>query len=201
MRISDYQQLGTQKLNPVARKRFTVDIEQNDSVLHLTPSRAGFKPVSLRIDSIQQLKLYRNTFDIDVLTVPFKIRPSVDGFPEQLNADFDAALYLGTRRDTYTIKRDGNGKSIKTKISGVGYGYGGFIGMGSVTMNPFVTKQHIDYEYDGLVLNGGIAGIFDAKRFNLGLAAGVDYLIDKNRGHWIYQGKPWFGVLFGINLN
>lgn len=176
-------------------------VEQTDSLLEITPVSANLKPFQMRLNEINKLKLYRYTFDIDVLTVPFKIRPAVKGFPEQLNANFDAALYLGRRLDSYTIENTRKGKSKKTRISGIGYGYGGFVGIGSVTMNPYVTNQRIDYEYDGFVLNGGIAGIFDAKKFNLGLAVGADFLVDKNRRNWIYQGKPWVGVLFGINLN
>ncbi|WP_157766391.1 hypothetical protein [Pedobacter ginsengisoli] len=30
---------------------------------------------------------------------------------------------------------------------------------------------------------------------------GLDMLTDKNRTNWIYQGKPWVGILFGITLN
>ncbi len=87
------------------------------------------------------------------------------------------------------------------KITGVGYGYGGILGIGGVTMNPFVTHNKINYEYDGFVITGGLAGIYDAKKFNLGLALGTDLLLDKNRKFWLYQGKPWLGFLFGINLN
>ncbi|MFW0717468.1 hypothetical protein [Pedobacter sp. N23S346] len=178
-----------------------VDLEQSDSNFILKPALGNLKQVEINLEKIEILKMYRYTFDIDVLTVPFKIRPGVNGFPEQLNANFDAALYLGRRRDSYTIQKTRKGRSLKTKMTGVGYGYGGFIGIGSVTMNPFVTNQYIDYEYDGFVINGGIAGIYDAKKFNLGIAIGADFLVDKNRKSWIYQGKPWIGVLFGINLN
>jgi hypothetical protein len=182
-------------------RNLKADIEQDNGVLTITPIDSQLRPSVIDLASINELKLYRYTFDIDVLTVPFKVRPATAGLPEQLNANFDAAVYFGRRRDSYTIEKSGNGRSGRTSITGVGYGYGGFVGIGSVTMNPFVTNQKIDYEYDGFVLNGGIAGIYDAKKFNLGLAIGADFLVDKNRSNWIYQGKPWIGVLFGINLN
>jgi ABC-type transport system substrate-binding protein len=179
-----------------------MDVEQiSDTVLKFTPLTGNAKPFIVNLWDIKELKLHRNTFDVDVLTVPFKIRPSVKGFPEQLNADFDAALYLGRRRDNYTIKNVKTRGNSKLQLTGAGYGYGGFIGLGSVTMNPYVTQPAIDYEYNGFVLNGGLAGIYDAKRFNIGLAIGTDFLVDKNRSSWIYHGKPWVGVLFGIDLN
>jgi hypothetical protein len=197
-----YYKLDTTSASLInSRQSLTVELEQADSLLLVTPTQEQLKPLQLKLKEIENLKVYRYTFDLDVLTVPFKVRPSVKGFPEQLNPNFDAALYFGRRRDSYTIQRTKEGRTQRTRISGVGYGYGGFVGAGAVTMNPFVTNQHIDYEYDGFVLNGGLAGIFDAKKFNLGIAIGADFLVDKNRNNWIYQGKPWFGVLFGINLN
>jgi len=199
IQIKDYSVLDT-----VNQKHQLVkmDVEQiSDTVLKFTPLTGNNKAFTVNLWDIKQLRLHRNTFDVDILTVPFKIRPSVRGFPEQLTADFDAALYLGRRRDNYTIKNVKTRGNSKLQLTGAGYGYGGFIGLGSVAMNPYVTQNAIDYEYDGFVLNGGFAGIYDAKRFNIGLAVGTDFLVDKNRSSWIYHGKPWVGVLFGIDLN
>jgi hypothetical protein len=198
---NDYSSLDSTIKKTESGRKIKMDVEQTDSLLKLTPYLGNGKPISFKLSDIKKLKLYRNTFDIDVLTVPFKIRPSVQGFPEQLTANFDAALYIGRRRDNYEISNVRSKGGSKLQLTGVGYGYGGFIGLGSVTMNPFVTNQAIDYEYDGFVVNGGFAGIYDAKKFNIGLAIGADFLVDKNRRNWIYQGKPWLGVLFGINLN
>ena len=179
-----------------------MEVEQmSDSTLKFMPLNNHAQAITVNLWDVKQLKLHRNTFDIDILTVPFKIRPSVRGFPEQLTADFDAALYLGRRRDNYTITNVKTRGNSKLQLTGAGYGYGGFVGLGSVAMNPYVTRNAIDYEYDGFVLNGGFAGIYDAKRFNIGLAVGTDFLVDKNRNSWIYHGKPWVGVLFGIDLN
>lgn len=190
---------GSTKLS--SQKRIKVEVEETDGNLSLKPVSENLSPLEIKMSSIENLKIYRYTFDVDILTIPFKIRPSVKGFPQQLNPNFSAAVYLGRRRDSYRIRSLTSRNSKKFKVSGVGYGYGGFIGMGAVTMNPFVTEQQIDYEYDGFVINGGFAGIYDAKKFNLGFAVGADYLLDKNNRDWIYQGKPWFGLLFGINLN
>jgi len=185
----------------IKQNSLSIEVEQSDTVLKITPVPGELKSFEIKLNDIKQIKMYRNTLDIDVLTVPFKIRPSVKGFPQQLDANFDVALYIGRRRDTYSIEKSSSKRALKPRITGAGYGYGGFVGIGSVTMNPFVTQQIINYEYSGFVLNGGFAGIYDAKKFNIGLAIGADILMDKNKNNWIYQGKPWIGVLFGINLN
>ncbi|MDB5268871.1 MAG: hypothetical protein JWP58_1911 [Hymenobacter sp.] len=56
-------------------------------------------------------------------------------------------------------------------------------------------------DYEGVVLHGGLAAIYDARAFNIGLAAGLDQLLGPDGQHWVYQHKPWFGVLFGLDLN
>ncbi|WP_152969733.1 hypothetical protein [Pedobacter sp. Hv1] len=183
-----------------APAHFKADVEETDGILQIKPLTEQLLPIELTMNPVQNLHIYRYTFDIDILTMPVKVRPAVKSFPAQLNADFSAAIYFGYRKDSYNIQSGTTGNS-KFKINGAGYGYGAFIGIGSVTMNPFVTNQHIDYEYNGFVLNGGFAGIYDAKKFNLGLAIGIDHLADKNRKSWIYQDQIWFGLLFGINLN
>jgi hypothetical protein len=148
------------------------------------------------------LYLTRREFDIDVFTIPFKIRMATNGFPPQLNSNFNAAVYLGQRYDFYKVAAN---KKIRNKTGRVnttrGIGAGIFFGLGSATMNPFVTNNYINYEYDGLVFNAGLAAIYDAKVFNIGIAAGTDHLFDQNRKHWIYQNRIWIGVLFGMNLN
>ena len=35
----------------------------------------------------------------------------------------------------------------------------------------------------------------------LGFAVGADRLLDRNADRWIHEGKPWLGLVFGLNLN
>jgi hypothetical protein len=68
-------------------------------------------------------------------------------------------------------------------------------------MNPFVTNNNIQSEYDGVVITKGIAGLIGVGEFTFGGAVGFDNLMDKNRNTWIYQGKPWLGFTVGFNIN
>lgn len=193
--------LDTSLKNASVPAYLQVKVEQNDSTMLFLPEGTKTRPLFIPLNSIRTLHLSRHTFDADILTIPFKIRPATEGFPEQLNSSFSAALYLGSRKDSYLFEREVQQGYKRTLIKGVGYGYGCFFGIGAATMNSYVTRSGIDYEYDGLTFDLGFAGIYDAKHFNLGLAIGADMLTDKNRHDWIYQGQPWFGVLFGLNLN
>ncbi len=68
-------------------------------------------------------------------------------------------------------------------------------------MNPFVTNNNVQYEYDGVVLTKGIAGMIGIGNLTFGAAIGLDHLMDKNHKVWTYQAKTWTGFTVGLNLN
>lgn len=147
--------------------------------------------------------LLNRKFDLDVFTIPFKARPPQGPVPVQLNTNFNAALYFGRRLDFYHV----NSKALlagrhEPQVRTVGLGYGLFTGLGSTIINADVTNQQTRVaEYEGFVVHAGAAAIYDARIFNLGLAVGADQLLGPDGSFWIYQRKPWFGVLFGLDLN
>jgi hypothetical protein len=51
------------------------------------------------------------------------------------------------------------------------------------------------------VWSKGVALIMAIGKFTSGLSIGWDNLLDKNNKSWIYEGKPWVGLVFGLNLN
>ena len=148
------------------------------------------------------LKLKKASFDIDVLTIPFKYRPSVAGFPNQLNTNFSGAVYAGIRNDFYHFNYRTNGiGENRRRINHFGVSFGVFGGIGSSAVNPWVTQNLVTSEYDGFVLMSGFAGLIAVKRLTFGLGLGLDHLMDKNKKYWIYHQKPWLGLTVGLNLN
>jgi hypothetical protein len=144
----------------------------------------------------------QRSFDLDILTIPFKYRPSRASLPHQLNTTFNGALYMGYRRDVYRLTyQRAPIHAYKRKITHYGASLGLFSGIGNTAMNPWVTNDQITSEYDGIVWLKGIAGIIGINNVTFGLAVGVDHLLDQNRKVWIYQGKPWAGLVLGLNLN
>lgn len=63
------------------------------------------------------------------------------------------------------------------------------------------TNNAIATEYDGLILQKGIAGIVAINKLTIGVSVGFDDLLDRNNKNWIYENKPWFGLMLGLNLN
>lgn len=162
----------------------------------------GSLPPFYRLTPGRHVVLAARRFDLDVFTIPFKIRPPRAGIPVQLNTNFNAALYLGRRLDFYhlTSHRQLRGKR-QPIVRTTGLGYGLFTGLGSTAITPDFTRQRASTDYEGFVLHAGAAAIYDAHIFNLGLAVGADHLLGPDGGSWIYQHRPWFGVLFGLDLN
>lgn len=166
-------------------KSITVLLPPNKKPLH-------FSDYSFRTGSL----------DLDVLTILFKYRPSVQGFPNQFNTNFNGAFYAGYRTDNFKLSYKQNPLHIENRnITHYGYSLGGFLGLGTARIDEYVTLNKIDYEYDGAVITGGFAGEFGINKLNFGFTCGFDYLTDKNRHVWINQTKPWLGLSIGLNLN
>lgn len=155
-----------------------------------------------RLQPEHHVLLLSRTFDLDIFTLPVKARPPREGVPVQLNTNFSAALYIGRRLDYYYLhSRSLTPWQQTAHIRATGLGYGLFFGMGSTNVTDDVTRQHSGPEYEGFVLHAGVAAIYDAHIFNVGLAAGADHLLGPDRAYWVYQHQPWIGVLFGLDLN
>jgi hypothetical protein len=159
-------------------------------------------PAYYRLHPGSHVVLAARRLDVDVFTIPFKVRPPRAGVPVQLNTNFNAALYLGRRLDFYHLSSHqllGGRRQPIIRTTGLGYGI--FTGLGSSLITPDFTHQRAITDYEGFVLHAGVATIYDAHIFNLGLALGADHLLGPDGGSWIYQHRPWFGVLFGLDLN
>ena len=184
-------------------------VQQRADTLLLTPDERKRETVGpvvttrYRLQPTERVLLLRRRFDLDVFTLPFKVRPSQGGVPVQLNTNFNAAIYLGRRLDFYSVRTKRTtpfGPTPHVRATGLGYGL--FVGAGSTTVNLDVTRQRASVpEYEGLVLHGGLAAIYDARAFNIGLATGIDQLMGTDGPYWVYRHKPWVGILFGLDLN
>jgi len=146
-------------------------------------------------------KLYISSFDVDFLTLVLKLRPATSGMEAQMNTNLNGVLYFGRRVDAYSLKYQSNPlKDYNRQIKHYGFSMGGFVGLGGSTIGPNTTNNQLSYEYDGVILNKGIAAIIAIDNFTLGFSLGFDTLLDKNKNLWIYQNKPNIGLAVGMNL-
>jgi hypothetical protein len=148
------------------------------------------------------LKLMKTSIDIDITTIPLKVRPSVYNMPAQMDVDFNIALYTGWRRDNYSIRRNENPlKKLNNIFAGRGFDFGFLTGLGSTKISPFTTRNKVSDEYNGMILQFGVAGFIESNLASFGIASGYDYLLSPDRKVWIYNRKPWIGLIIGVAFN
>lgn len=187
-------------------EKFDCYVENNnDSIMIYTPTTKIVRslPQKMDVNFPTKQRFIKPSLDIDVLTALFKIRPHAPNIlPAQLNTYFNGNVYIGHRTDIYQIYYKKNPLDVyQRQINHFGFSGGFFVGLGSTAMTPSTTNNGISTEYDGIVLQKGMAGIFAINKLTVGLSVGFDNLLDKNKSLWIYQNKPWFGLMLGLNLN
>lgn len=204
---------GIYKVSTQKNRHFYTVVKEDSIRLHpVSKTKAGWiadaskGPVihlnTTNPSSREHITFASSTLDLDVMTILFKYRPYTEGFPNQLNTNFNAAEFIGYRTDHYILSYDKSPlDSYQQRINHFAYSLGGFVGLGATAMNPFVTNNTILSEYDGVVLTKGFAGLIGIGDFTFGAALGFDNLLDKNRKGWIYENKPWVGFTVGFNIN
>ena len=161
-------------------------------------------PLLATTDSLvcKRMVFKKQSLDIDITSILFKYRPTVFGLPAQVTTDLNMALYVGWRNDCFKLqsKKDPLGRNnLKMRMSG--YDFGFFAGPGATLISPFTTQNKRLDEYNGMIIQTGIAAFIESNMASFGLAAGYDYLMSSDRKIWIYTNKPWIGFVVGIALN
>jgi hypothetical protein len=148
--------------------------------------------------------LYNNTFvktslDVDLSTVVLKFRPQMADVSSQLNANINGVIYAGFRKDFFRLKTGFSKlRQVNTFVRHTGFDFGLFAGIGITQINPTVTDNKTAQEYEGIVFQKGFSVFGTYENMSIGLAVGFDNLLGGNKNIWIYNNKPWFGLVLGI---
>jgi hypothetical protein len=148
--------------------------------------------------------LYNSTFvkssiDIDLSTVLVKFRQAREDVASQLNANVNGVLYAGLRKDFFKLKTNiSRINELHSFVRHTGFDFGFFAGFGITPVNPTVTISRTIQEYDGIVFQKGISVFGTFENLSVGLALGFDNLLSPDRRIWIYNQKPWIGLVLGI---
>ena len=112
--------------------------QRADTILLTQETNAAPVTYRYRRRPDQRIMLLRRRLDIDVFTIPFKVRPPQKGVPVQLYTNFNAAIYVGRRLDFYSLRTKRTTPFGATpRIRATGIGYGAFVGAGST----FITSD------------------------------------------------------------
>jgi hypothetical protein len=141
-----------------------------------------------------------NSIDIDLTSILFKYRQPKDDVPAEFSADLNFAVFLGFHKDFYKMTSSAN--KLHGEISiirQIGYDLGIFAGIGTSPVNPTNTNNIINQQYDAMIFQKGFAGFISYGKMSLGLALGFDNLMDKNKPSWVFDQKPYLGLVIGIS--
>jgi len=175
-----------------------VDVKEDSlAIIPVDKNKTGLTPIKEANNQI----ILRKSFDVDVLTVPFKFRPSAYNFPRQLTVDFNGSIFLGYRFDRYKVLFSQTPVGVVKKLRHRALTMGVFGGVGTTSVNPWTTNYRTTDEYNGFIFNRGISLMGGVNNLTVGVGVGWDYLTDRDKEIWIYQNKPWFGLTLSLNLN
>jgi hypothetical protein len=156
---------------------------------------------SVMPDRLRDQFFLKRSFDVDVMTIPFKFRPAIASMPRQLTTDFNGNIFIGYRVDRFRISYTETPVGWRQNNKHRALSMGAFGGLGSTAITPWTTNNQIADEYSGFILSRGLAAMIGINNLTVGIGIGWDYLTDRDKGVWIYQNKPWYGLTVGLNLN
>lgn len=197
-----------QSLEKGQSEKVYLDItDENVALYPIVENKPGKLAMTLPLGETDSLyvspsRFSKTSLDIDITTVFFKYRAATDELQPQLTAELNVALYAGWRHDYFRIegKKDPVGKNNYAIVKR-GFDFGILAGPGTTFIGPSTTKTSITKEYNGMILEYGLAAFLETNFASFGLATGFDYLLNSDRSVWIYNKKPWIGFVVGIALN
>lgn len=195
----------------IAGKTQTVWVETGEDTLRVEipdgVNQANTEPIvqvlNLDIDTpAAPMRFVQRTLDVDLLSIPVKIRPATQGIPTQMVTSINAAIFLGFRKDVYHLHQQKQGRGhYRFKEFHHGFSIGACTGIGASSITSGFTRKMVSTDYEGVVWSNGIAGLIAINQFTIGVMLGTDNLLNTDRRYWIYEGKPWVGLAVGLNLN
>ncbi len=172
---------------------------KEDSLIIIPIDKSGnsLSPVKM----INDQSFLKRSFDIDVLIVPFKFRPSSFNFPRQLTTDFNGNVYFGYRLDRYKTRISQTLTGTLKKLQHRALTFGGFGGLGTTFISSWTTNYRTTDEYNALILMRGVSLMAGINNLTVGMGVGWDYITDRDKSIWIYQNKAWYGLTLSLNIN
>jgi hypothetical protein len=150
-------------------------------------------------DELYGGRFIKSSVEVDLSTIPVKLRPSASGVPFQMNSNLNAMIYMGARKDFFLIKSlDSPVNGISSSVRQIGFDFGIFAGFGITAVNPSVTNGITSVEYDGIVFQKGIGAFFTVNYISVGITLGFDNLVSSDSKNWIYNNRPYLGLALGI---
>ena len=137
------------------------------------------------------------------VTIPFKIRPRLNSKTYySIETGVSAGFAVGYKFKHINFKNQyfTNGEFMKTHSTSFTLAPSGYAGLSSITLSPETTRDNIDYSRTAIGLNTGLMFVGGVNKFNLGFGMGWDFALSSEGKHWHYQGRPYYGIIIGLEF-
>lgn len=143
---------------------------------------------------------------LQALTVPIKVRPALnDQILYNASSSVNVGFAVGYKFTHYAYQN--HYQKIKEKLIYINsrtrsYSItpGIFAGPTIVSLTGKNTEGIVKIDRSVLGLTTGGFGVFGIGNFNLGLAIGWDFSFGEEGSKWIYNRKPWYGVVVALDF-
>jgi len=144
-----------------------------------------------------------STTNLQSLTIPFKIRFKQDSISSQISTGVNVGLSIAFKRQLKSyapISAKSNSAPISYKESNFEYSIAPFLGVTTIDLTAANTGNEMNKDKKVFGLSYGVIGTIGINKFDLGLGFGFDAGLNKESKNWIYQNKPWLGIVLGLDL-
>jgi hypothetical protein len=154
----------------------------------------------------QKLRFFESYPIFQAITVPVKLRPALhDTLEYRAAGGFDVGISWGWKHSFHTYRNvyhQPTGQFLSKRISQFSIVPGAFLTLGTeeLNMEKKNTKRAIGYIREVPILSPGGFLVLGVNRVNVGLALGADFSFGSAARVWVYQGKPWLGVVLSLDL-
>jgi len=161
-------------------------------------------------------KLYKKSYWIDkkfkytetkakwqAVTIPFKVRFETEERPYNLTTSVNVGFTRSWKKIFHSyrpITKSKDSEPFATKTSQFEMGLAPFLGITAVDLNSSNTNDVVTTNRKVFGVSLGIFGMVGVDDFDIGIGIGVDHGFSDQSSDWIYQNKPWVGLILGIDL-
>lgn len=136
------------------------------------------------------------------LTIPFKLRGETSGLASTVSTGVNVGLAYGYQWNYISVEPIYSNTDFKMKgydKKKTSFTAAPFLGLTTIALTPKNTEETIESDKTVMGISFGGTSVFSFNKLNLGLAIGLDYGFSDSK-NWVYQGKPWVGIVFGLDI-
>lgn len=146
-------------------------------------------------------RYYEHQAFLQPVTIALRFRREAikDTVPAQATTGFNAGIALGWKLSKIHWRPNKNAFNSQTQRYSLGGGL--LFSMGAVELNEKNTRDpQLQFPRSVPVLTYGGLVTLGMGSLNLGLAAGIDRTFTEQTDGWLYQDKPWWGLVLGLDV-